>query len=131
MTLLTRADFLKPAARRYCEVRLPTGPTVRLQSLTAGEMRSLRQSLSNSKGELIKKRGDRLQELLLAWTVVDDAGQRLFSEEDALGSDFDGLDGADSAVLYRKAREFTGFGADADYAAVEDAVKNSESTPAS
>lgn len=128
MSLLTRSDLLKPAAKRYRMVQLPTGGQVRIQSLTAGEARALRQSLINKKGELIKARGDRLQELLICHCVVDENGQRVFSEDDAMSSDFDGLDQANAAVLYQACRNFSGFGADADFAAIEDAIKNSDST---
>jgi hypothetical protein len=104
------------------------GGSVRLQSLTSGEMRQLRQSLLNPDGRLNRKRGDKLQYLLLSWTIVDDNGSRLFSEEDALGSDFDSIDGAMLAVLYEHAKNWTGFLSDGDFTAIEDAVKNSEST---
>lgn len=131
MSLLTRAELLKPAGRRYRVVPLPTGGQVRIQSLTSGEARALRQFLLNPKGELIKVRGDRLAELLICACLVDENGQRLFSQDDAMSADFDAFDNAVSSVLYQFCRNWTGFAADPDFAAIEDAVKNSESTPTS
>ncbi len=128
MGLMTRTEFLRPAERRYRVVKLPTGGEVRLQSLTAGEMRQLKQSLINPDGKLNKKRGDRLQYLLLSWAIVDENGGRLFSEEDALSSDFDNIDGAIVSMIYDQAKNWTGFLSDGDFSAIEDAVKNSEST---
>ena len=128
MSVLTRADFFKPATRRYRMVSLPLGGKVRIQSLTAGETRALRQSLLNSKGELIKARGDRLQEILICACLVDESGNRIFSDADAMSGDWDNFDSAAAAVVYQSCKAWTGFGADADFAAIEDAIKNSEST---
>jgi hypothetical protein len=89
-------------------------------------MRALRQSLVDRKGDLVKRRSDRIQEILLCHTVVDDNGALLFGDEDAFSPAWDAIDGACVRQLSEAAKTLTGFGADADWQAVEDAAKNSE-----
>jgi len=110
---------------------LPGGGSVRMQALTAGEMRALNQSLLNPDGRLNQKRGGRMKYVLLAWVLIDENGNRLFTDEDAMSNDFELLDGAIITYLFEKAKEFTGFLSDGDFTAIEAAVKNSESTPGS
>lgn len=129
MTLMSRGEFLKPAVRRYKNVPLPVGGTVRIQSLTAGESRSLKESLSDSQGRLIVARGRRLNYLLIAAAVVDESGQKLFSDADAMGPDMDGIDNANVVKLSEEIKNHIGFTTDADFSAIEAAIKNSESTP--
>lgn len=123
--MLTREVFFRPQERRYVAVQTPLG-AVRLQSLTNGEMRTLRQSLVDRKGDLVKARSDRINELLLCYTIVNDGGARLFSDEDAFSPAWDEMDGHVVRNLMEAAKRHTGFGADADWQAVEDAAKNSE-----
>lgn len=130
MTFLTKQGlFHKNGERRIKDVPLPNGMTARIQHLTAGEMRQLRTSLMDKKGELIRKRADRLQELLVSRCLVDEQGNRMLTDEDAMSAEMDALDGALVAALFRECRDWTGFAADADWQAIEDAAKNSESTP--
>jgi hypothetical protein len=129
MTTLTRELLLRPAPRRYDTVELPEF-TARIQSLSNGEMRQLRQSLLDKKGDLNRKRADRLQELLVCHCLVDDGGTRLFSDEDAFAAAWDGLDGALMRVLFDRCKRWTGFAADDDWNAIEAAAKNSEETNA-
>lgn len=125
---LSRADFLKPAERRFRTVQVVQLGDVRIRSLTAGEMRSLRQSFSDRKGDLVKERADKLQQLLVAWCVCDDKGDRLLSDEDALGTAFDSLDGGAIAYLFSECKKHTGFANDGDWEAIQEAAKNSEQT---
>lgn len=124
--MLTREDFFRPQPRRYINVPTLIG-VARLQSLTNGEMRALRESLTDRKGEPIRERIVRANELLLCQTIVDDDGVRQFSDEDAFSQAFDqAMDGKVTAVLYAAAKHHTGFMQDADWQAIEDAAKNSE-----
>lgn len=128
MTTLTRESLLKPAARRYDTFDVSGVGTARIQNLTNGEMRKLRKSLTDKKGDLIPKRADRIMDLLVCWCLVDDAGTRLLSEEDVFSPAWEELDGAVSRTLFERCKRWTGFAADPDWQAVEDAAKNSEDT---
>lgn len=124
----TKSDFVRPATRRFKEIPLGEGRSCRIRSLTAGEMRAFRTSMSNSKGELIRKRADRLQELLIAQCLSAATGDRILADEDVMSGDFDLLDGGEITALFAACKDHTGFGADSDWKAIEDAAKNSEST---
>lgn len=124
---MNREQFLSQNKRRYKTLRLPTGDDVTIQSLTAAEMRTFRESLADKKGELIKERGEKFNELLLALCLVDDHKQVMFTEADAMGGAFDQLDGLVILKLAEECREWTGFKGDSDFSAIEDAIKNSES----
>ncbi len=130
-TTLTRETLLKPAVRRHDTLPLPGfDAPARIQNLTNGEMRQLRQSLLDKKGELNRKRSDRLQELLICRCLVDDQGVPLFSDEDAFSASWDALDGAVVRSLFERCKRWTGFAADEDWNAIEAAAKNSEETSA-
>ena len=132
MFIESKKDFVQPATRRFREVHLGgNGRVARIRSLTAGEMRSFRSSLSNVKGELIRKRAERLQELLIAQCLSTSTGDRILADDDVMGGDFDLLDGGEITSLFAACKEHTGFGADADWQAIEDAAKNSEATSTS
>lgn len=121
---LTRERLLKPAKRRYDYVDLADG-RVRIRSMTTGEMRALRASMLDRRGELNRKRSDRLRELLICKCACDDDGNLLLTEDDALGTAFDEIDGAVTTQLFIKCKAHTGFTEDEDFQAIEDAVKNS------
>ena len=123
----SKSDFIRPAGRRFRILSLGNREC-RIRSLTAGEMRSFRSSLSNAKGELIRKRADRLQELLIAQCLATATGDRILADEDVVAGDFDLLDGGEIATLFAACKDHTGFGADADWTAIEDAAKNSDPT---
>lgn len=126
----TRDDILKPSPRRYKSVPW-IGGDVRIQSLTAGEMRQLRETFVNSKGDAIRERVSRQRYVLLCWCFVDDDGNRLLADEDYKSPTWEQIDGALIESAYNAAREWTGFLSDVDWRAVEDAAKNSASAPAS
>lgn len=129
-TTLTRDALLGKRARRFKLVTIPTGGEVRLRNMTTSEMRALRASLLTKDGKMIASRADRIQQLLVAACVVDDDGNRLFTDDDALGATMDELDGAVMSCLFAEAKAWTGFGADSDWSAIEDAAKNSNATSA-
>lgn len=128
MTLLSKADLFGKSDRRYRVESLPVGGEVRIQSLTAGEMRAFRLSLMTADGKLIKRRGDRVQMLLVAQCLVDESGNRLLSDDEAMSADADKMDGAVIGFLFARCREWTGFQNDDDWSAIEAAIKNSNGT---
>ena len=84
--LFTREAFGKSAPRRFREVPLPAaGGLVRIRNLTSAEMRTFRKSFANAKGEAIKSRTLKLNELLVTWCVGNAAGTRILNDDDALG----------------------------------------------
>lgn len=123
-----RASLFKGGVRRFKSVKLPTGGEVKIRSLSTSEMRAFRASFTDRKGETITERLQRLQELLIAQCVCDDAGARELTDAEALNGAFDDVDGADSACLFHACKHWTGFGVDDDFSAIEDARKNSEAT---
>lgn len=126
----SKTDFIRPATRRFKSLSIGTREC-RIRSLTAGEMRTFRASLSNAKGELVKKRADRLQELLIAQCLSTATGDRILADEDVMAGDFDLLDGGEISTLFAACKDHTGFGADADWTAIEDAAKNLDPTSTS
>ncbi len=121
-----RERFLQKTKRRYKTVILPDGDPFVIRSLTGAEMRKFRESLVDRKGELIRARGDRLNELLLVRCLVDDDHQTFLTDEDAMNGNLDDLDGAIVQVLAEQVKGWTGFSTDGDFSAIEDAIKNSE-----
>ncbi len=125
---VTKSDLLKRNKRRFKLIDLPGGGQARIRSLSSGEMRDFRRSMLNPQGKLIKSRSDNMHELLIAQCLVDDEGNRLFTDEDAMSSSFAEIDGSLVSVLSSECRSWTGFGTDPDWSAIEDAAKNSEPT---
>ena len=125
------ADFkerLFAAARtRYMTMDIPILGSVRLRSLSAGEMRTLRESFVDKKGEATD-RLNRVNELLVANCIVDESGERVISDADAMGGIFDDVDGGAFASLSVACRKHTNFASDPDWKAIEDAAKNSDAT---
>ena len=129
MSLLGRDELLsKTNSRRYKVVSLDVGE-VRIQSLTNQEMRQLRISMLDRKGELNRSRSDRLQELLVSRCAVSSDGVPLFTESEAINGAFDNIDGGVVTALFSACKQHTGFAADEDFTLIEDAVKNSETDP--
>ena len=125
---VTREQLLKQSARRYKVKALPPFGEFRLQSLYESEMRAIRESLVDRKGELIQVRASRMNQILVAACLVDDNGARLFTDADVNAGVMDTLDGAVLAALYKDARDWSGFASDGDWKAIEDAAKNSDAT---
>lgn len=88
MALLSRDDILKVDDRKYEEVAVPEwGGTVRVRSLTGRERDQFESSLVDKKtGQASRLANARAR--LVAMTLVDEDGNRLFSTDDvsALGT---------------------------------------------
>lgn len=125
---VTREQFLKPAERRFKTLSYRPFGEIRIRSLLESEMRNLRESMQDKRGELIRSRSQRLNQYLLAACLVNENGDRLLSDDDVKSGAMDQMDGQLVAVLVKECREWTGFGSDSDWQAIEDAAKNSEDT---
>lgn len=125
------ADFkerLFAATRtRYITIDVPIVGPVRVRSLSAGEMRTLRETFVDKKGEATD-RLNRVNELLVANCIVDEDGERVISDADAMSGVFDDVDGGAFASLSMACRKHTNFASDPDWKAIEDAAKNSVAT---
>ena len=119
-----KATFFAASRRRYETVDVPILGAVRMRSLTAGEIRSWREALTADSGEALQY----ANELLVAAAVVDESGERVFSDDDARSTLFSDLDGAAFAVLAKAVRRHTNVEADPDWKAIETAAKNSVAT---
>lgn len=88
MALLSRDDILKVDDRKYEEVAVPEwGGTVRVRSLTGRERDQFESSLVDKKtGQASRLANARAR--LVAMTLVDEDGNRMFSTDDvsALGT---------------------------------------------
>ena len=123
---MDKAKFLSKTARRFQTIRLPDGDEVMIRSLTGGEMRLFRESLVDKRGELIKRRGDMLNELLLVRCLVGDDKQPFLTDAEAMDGALDEMDGAVVLTVAEACKSWTGFKTDGDFSAIEDAIKNSE-----
>jgi hypothetical protein len=119
--------FFSATKRRYQEVDVPLIGKVRIRNLTNAEMMAFKDSLLDDKGQRTA-RLDKVNELLVAQCVVDEAGDRAFCDEDAMGAAFGEIDGAPLAALYRACVVHTNYRQDPDWKAIEDAAKNSDAT---
>ena len=129
--VLGRAELLSRNHRRYTQESVLGFGELRLRNLTAAEMRGFRRFLQTPAGEVDAERGARLQELLIADTMVDEEDNLQFSREDALSGVFDNVDGALINRCFQLAKEWTGFSIDEDFSALEQAIKNSNNGQAS
>ena len=118
-----RERFLSATKRRIIAVDVPQVGEVKLRSLTADEMRSFKDSLTD--GGKLNKRGDNFERLLVAQCVCDEHGHRALTDEDALCGVFGEVDGAVIAKLYGVCVVHTNWRCDPDWKAIEDAAKNS------
>lgn len=123
---MDKTKFLSKTGRRFQTIRLPDGDEVTIRSLTGGEMRQFRESLVDKRGELIKRRGDMLNELLLVRCLVDDEKQTMLTDAEAMSGALDDMDGAVVLTVAQACKTWTGFTTDGDFSAIQDAIKNSE-----
>ena len=122
-----RARVAALGRRRVQEYDVPLLGPVRVQSLTAREIRAWRDSLTDERGKPTP-RLERANELLVALAVVDDGGARVFADDDAMSMLFDDIDSAAMSALSKIVRKHTNVDADPDWQAIEDAGKNSGAT---
>jgi len=81
--MLSKADMLQPRSRRIVEVDVPEwGGVVRVQELTTSERSKFETSLQGKKGKSDPSRTVTVRERLIVLSVVDEQGQRVFSDED-------------------------------------------------
>ena len=128
--MLTKEQLLakgKEAARRFTLVDLPTGGTVRVQSLTRLEQREWKKSWRKRNGELDRTKFDFSDDVLLAKSIVDDAGNQVFTPTDAFDGCFDGWDSGDINALLKAVSKLSNLEESADEG-VDDAVKNLDAT---
>lgn len=123
--LATREQFLKPAKRRFLDVRLPiAGITVRIRSMFEREKEEYEARLLNSKGDVTRDSMLNARRRLIAYCLCDEDGERLLSDADI--ESMRDLDGADLAFLQEQCQSFVGFKS----GDIEGLVKNSEAGPA-
>lgn len=122
---LDRAAFLAKKDRRYTTVDLPTGGTLRLQSLTERERSGYEAWMLNKKGDgADPKKLVEFKRKMVVLCAVDAEGKRLLND-----SDMDAMahmDSADIDAACTAARKHCKFD-DEDF---ESLVGNSESVPA-
>ena len=120
MNLTTKEQFFKRAQRRYTTVNIAeTGDNFRVQSLTEKEKSDYEATMMSKAGAISR---DRLQDAyrrLFVLVVVDEAGNRMFSDDDLAA-----LENVDSLVVarvFQVAHAFCGF----EKNDIEDIIKNS------
>lgn len=119
-----REKLAQSAARRFACVTVPIVGEVRLQSLTAREMQLIRQRFQAPDGTPVKSELDRIRQYLVAASVVDDSGATAYTLDDVSAGKLDDIDGGVLDALTDAIKHHTGWGADATWSAVGDAVKN-------
>lgn len=123
----SRSDLLGRTSRRFKNITVLDCP-LRIQSLTDSEMISIRESFVDRKGSIVRSKSKRIQQLLVGRCLVGDDNKRLFTDDDVFNGTLDDMDGGLIAGAYAACKEHTGFAADEDWAAIEDAGKNSQGT---
>ncbi len=120
MSLTTKEQLLTRAKRRYTTVTITeTGDTFRIQSLTEKEKSDYEATMMSKAGAISR---DRLQDAyrrLFVLVVVDEAGNRMFSDGDL--ADLENVDSLVVARVFQVAHAFCGF----EKNDIEDIVKNS------
>ena len=119
--LLDAARLFAKSERRYTTIEVDE-IKARMRSLTAKEMRRLRESLYYPSGLPVPNRIGRIAELLVIHCLVDGDGKPVLTEDNL--SDFDNQDARLVSALGQAALDHTGWRADYDLSAVDDAKKN-------
>lgn len=116
--LVERSAFLNSIPRRYTTVDVADFGRVRLQSLTEAEAASYDIASLDQRGRWRHKLAAAARRRLLALTIVDEQGHRLFEDSDteALGN----LDARVADALFSAAAAHCEFGTDA----IKEAAKN-------
>jgi len=127
MGLANRDELLRKfgtTIRRYETVRLPAaGVSVRIQSLTEGELSSYQRKMWAKGGRGLDPAAmHSANRRLFVLCLVDGSGNRILSNNDA--DELTGMDAADSSVLYEACTEHCGI----DRTDIGDLEKNSETT---
>jgi hypothetical protein len=126
--MLTRDQLRQRSEpRRYRTVTLADGGEVRLRSLTRSEQREWRRATQTKSGELDPKKREYSNDVLLAYVIVDENGNPVFTVHDALQGVFDDWDAGDCTLLVDAAVDHCRLVV--DKVEVDDAIKNSGETP--
>jgi len=121
---ITREQIQAVCVRRYEVVPVPCLGDMRIQSLTAGEMRAIRATLRTKNHELDRERFDKLDALVVAAEWVDDNGNPCVTDDDVMRGFFDRIDGGPWAVITAAVKRHTGWDCGEDWQAVKAAAKN-------
>jgi len=119
VAVLTRDQLLGQCERRYRDVELPGGGSVRIRSLSEKEKSAYETELMTGKGTFRRSRLDDAKRRLMVLCLVDEDGQPLLQRGDTAA--LENLDGAVTSHIYDEIREHCGFDAED----IEEAVKNS------
>lgn len=123
MTLRERLNAA--TKRRFVTVDVDNFGPVRLRSLTAREMRDIRARwTSQTPDDKREQNAVKLRQYVVAACLVDDDGNTVYTLDEVDAGALDDLDGAIVDPVYAAAVMHTGFGQVAEFAKVQDAVKN-------
>lgn len=124
MSTLSRDAILQASDLPFEEVAVPAwGGTVRVRAMTGRDRDAFGESLARDEQGNVDLTNYRAK--LVAKCLVDDAGNRLFTDSDADIAALGGKSAAALAVVFDAAERLNGIGA----AAVEDVKKNSDLAP--
>lgn len=125
---MDRSTFFAQTKRRYKTITVAGVGEFRIQNLKVSEMRHIRSLMLTADGEPDRERMAQLQEIVIAAALVDDNNALLMNETEVLAGALGELDGALLSYLYEPVKEWTGFGTDPDWNAIEAAAKNLDTT---
>jgi hypothetical protein len=111
--------FLGASERRYKNVDVPLIGQVRIRSLSNADIRAWREAIRTKSGSV-----EYATELLVAASVVDENGLRVFTDEDARSQLFADIDSAAFEVLGQQCRKHSNLDADPGWQAIVDDAKN-------
>lgn len=118
----------KTKVQKPRELPLPSGESVLMRVPTGADYRSWKKFMRDEKGEVIDKRADLADELLVASILVDSDGKAMFTREDVLNGAMDEILQLDLEAMkdeaYRLYGQRDGFKLVLD----EDREKNSSGT---
>lgn len=104
---LNKSDLLARCERRFRDVALPDGGSVRIRSLTEFERSSLELRMFDKSGKVSVAKLPEAKLRTLACCIVDDAGEPLFAEQD--WREIQALDSGIVAKIYSACLEHIGF----------------------
>lgn len=118
-----RDALLALTKRRFADVQLPGGETVRIRSLTERERSKYESETLTKKGDLNQSKLADAKRRLIALCICDGEGNTILQADDVKA--LEDVDSAVTQTLYDAIRLHCGF----DQRDVEELVKNSGGTP--
>lgn len=115
--------------RRYDVVTFADGSQARIRSLMRNEQRQWRKATKNKDGSEDPEKIEYSNDVLCAMVLVDEAGETVFTVEEALRGMFDLWDTKDSTILVDAAVKHCGLVIDDTKKEIEGRIKNSDGTP--